>query len=78
MKFVFFHEKTCFPFTKSITLTKQLEKRHDNDKTTLETFSSHAEVVQYLVCPPLEAFKALILSVMLSIWVLQNLVIFSL
>ena len=52
---------------------KQLEKRYDTDKAASEMFSSHAEGVQYLVCPPLEAFEALILSGILSIWVLQNL-----
>ena len=57
---------------------KQLEKRFDTNKTTLETFSSLAEVVQYLLCLHFEAFKALILSSILSMWVLQNLVIFSL
>jgi len=69
-------KKTCFLFTKSIKLTKQLEKRFETTKATLETISSHAEVVQYSFCPLLEAFKALILSGMLS-WVFQNLVTVS-
>jgi len=71
-------KKTWFLFTRSIKLTKQLKKRYDTNNATLETFSPHAEVVQYLFFLLLEAFKALILSGMLSLWVLQNLVIFSL
>jgi len=69
---LFFHGKCVF-IHKSIKLMKQLEKRYDTDKAASEMFSSHAEGVQYLVCPPLEAFEALILSGILSIWVLQNL-----
>jgi len=76
--FVFLWKTTFILFTKSVKLTKQLEKRYDTNKSTLETFSSHAEVVQYSFCPLLEALKALILSGMLSIWVLQNQVIFFL
>jgi len=78
MDFLFFHKKSCFYFAKSIRVTKQLEKHYDNNKATLEKFSSHAKVVQYLVCPPFEAFKALILPGMLSTRVFRNLLIFSL
>jgi len=78
MDFLFFHEKTCFSFTKSIKLQKQLGKRYDTNKAILETFLSLAGVVQYAVYHPFEAFKTLILSGMLSVWVLQNLGIFSL
>ena len=72
MDFLFFYKKSCFSFTKSIKVTKKLEKRYDTNKATLKKFPSHAEVVQCLVCPPLEAFKAWILSGMLSIKVFQN------
>jgi len=76
--FCFSAKKTCFLFSKSIKLAKQHEKRYDNNKATLETFSPQVKVVQSSFCPLLEAYKALILSGMLSLWVLQNLVIFSL
>jgi len=82
--FVFPWKKTFFLFNvflffiKSIKLAKQLENCHDTNKATWETFSSHAEVVKNSFCPLLQAFKALILSGMLSIRVLQNVVIFSL
>jgi len=80
MDFLFLHKKSYFSFAKSIRVTKQLEKRYDNNKATLEKFSSHAKVIQYLVCPPFEAFKALILPApgMFSTRVLRNLLIFSL
>jgi len=45
MDFLFFQKKSFFSFTKSIKVTKQLEKCYDTNKATLEKFSSHAEVV---------------------------------
>jgi len=36
MDFLFFHKKSCFSFTKSIKVTKQLEKRYDASKATLD------------------------------------------
>jgi len=46
MDFLFFRKKSCFLFTKSIKVIKQLEKCYDTNKATLEKFSSHAEVVK--------------------------------
>jgi len=60
--FLFFHVKTCFSFTKSLKLKKQLEKRYDTNKAILGTVLSLAGVVQYAVDHPFEAFKTLILS----------------
>jgi len=73
MDFLFFHYKTCFSFTKSIKQTKQLQKCYDTNEATFKKFSSHAEAVQELVCPPSEVVEAFILSGMLSIKVLRNL-----
>jgi len=78
MDFLFFHKKRVCHSQSLIKVTKQLDKRYDTNNATLARFYSHAEVVQYLVCLPVGAFKALILSGMLLIRVFQNLLIFSL
>jgi len=46
MDFLFFRKKSCFSFTKSIKVKKQLEICYDTTKATLEKFSSHADVVK--------------------------------